>query len=227
MQIGIVLFPEIAALDVVGPYEVLSRVPEAEVRFVAAEAGPVRAQRGLRLVADDSWETCPPLEILLVPGGVGQCDLTEDAACLAFLRRQAESARWVAAVCTGSLLLGAAGLLEGYRATTHWRYRGCLGHYGAQPVEKRVVVDRNRITAAGVSAGIDMGLFLAALLAGEPAAQAIQLHLEYDPDPPFHAGSPRCADAELVEQVEEQTLAPYRRRLEQARRYQEARSVRR
>lgn len=216
MLIGIVLYPEVTALDAVGPFEVLSRVPEAEVCFIADRPGAVPAQNGLRLAADVGWTECPPLDLVLVPGGPGQVELTEQALFLQFLRQQAEHARWMTAVCTGSLLLGAAGLLRGYRATTHWRYLDCLRDFRAEPVRKRVVVDRNRVTAAGVSAGIDMGLYLAAMLVGEPAAQAIQLQLEYDPDPPFRAGSPQRAELELVELVEEQTREIYERRRQQS-----------
>jgi cyclohexyl-isocyanide hydratase len=218
MLIGFVLYPEVTALDAVGPFEVLARVPGASVCFVGAQRGLVPAQYGLGLSADASWDDCPPLDALCVPGGPGQVTAMEDAPLLQFLRRQGESAAWVTAVCTGSLLLGAAGLLRGYRATTHWRYMDCLADLGALPVRKRVVADRNRITGAGVSAGIDMGLFLAALLAGEGAAQAIQLQIEYDPQPPFRSGSPERADRELVEQMEEATAALYERRREQCRR---------
>jgi len=218
MRIGIVLYPDVMALDAIGPFEVLARLPGAATHFVAGTAGEVPAQYGLRLVADCSFETCPPLDLLCVPGGTGQIAAAEDAPTLAFLHRQAEGAQWVTAVCTGSLLLGAAGLLRGYRATTHWRFLECLAGFGAMPVRERVVEDRNRITAAGVSAGLDMGLHLAARIAGERVAQTIQLQLEYDPQPPFNAGSPATAPAEVVEALERQTRGLYERRVEQARR---------
>lgn len=218
VRIGLVLFPEVTALDAVGPYEVLSRVPGARCFWVAGQAGPVAAQGGLRLEADTSFEECPALHVLCVPGGPGQAAAMEDERLLAFLRRQAETAEWVTAVCTGSLVLGAAGLLRGYRATTHWRYRDCLRDLGALPLEKRVVCDRNRVTAAGVSAGIDMGLFLVALLTGDVAAREIQLQLEYDPQPPFHSGSPEKADPEILATVEERTQEAHRQRREQSRR---------
>ncbi len=217
MRIGFVLYPEFTALDLVGPLDVLARVPGTEVVLAAAAPGPLPAQFGLRLEATASWETCPALDLLCVPGGPGQVAAAEDPSLLAFLRGQAETARWVSAVCTGSLLLGAAGLLRGYRAVTHWRYMECLRDYGAAPVSKRVVMDRNRITAAGVSAGLDMGLFLAALLAGETTAQGIQLHLEYDPQPPWRCGHPERAEPELLEAVEEQTAALLARRKAQSR----------
>jgi cyclohexyl-isocyanide hydratase len=142
----------------------------------------------------------------------------EDAPLLGFLGAQAAGARWITSVCTGSLILGAAGLLQGYRATTHWRYMECLRDLGAVPVQKRVVADRNRLTGAGVSAGLDLGLFLSALLAGEQAAQTIQLQLEYDPQPPFHSGAPERADVDLVAAVQERTAQLHDRRREQTRR---------
>ena len=215
MEIGLVLFPHITALDLVGPFEVLSRVPDVQTRMVWQETGPVRAQYGLTLHADTTFAECPPLDVLLVPGGTGQVEQMENPALLRFLREQAAGAKWVTSVCTGTLLLGAAGLLRGYRATTHWRYLDCLPELGATPVRKRIVADRNRVTAAGVSAGIDMALFLTALLAGEQTAQSIQLGLEYDPQPPFASGSPERADPELLELIREETQALYERRLAQ------------
>lgn len=218
MLIGFLAFDDVTALDLVGPHEVLSRVPGAECVVVASGAKTVRAQNGLRLVPDHSFTSCPQLDLLCVPGGPGQEGCMEDAELLQFLRGQEAGARLTAGICTGSLILGAAGLLRGYRATTHWRYRDCLRDLGAIPVRKRVVSDRDRITAAGVSAGIDMGLFLAALLAGEHAAQAIQLQLEYDPHPPFRAGTPEQVEPELLEEVEEKTRVDFERRCEQIRR---------
>lgn len=207
MRVGFILYPEVTALDAVGPFEVLARAPDTEVLLVAARTGPVRAQYGLELGAGTDWDSCPQLDLVCVPGGPGQIAAGDDAALLGFLRRQAASAKWITAVCTGSLILGAAGLLRGYRATTHWRYMDCLAGWGAHPVRKRVVADRNRITAAGVSAGIDMGLFLAAMIAGEQAAQVIQLQMEYDPRPPFQCGTPEQADPEVLELVLEKTQA--------------------
>jgi cyclohexyl-isocyanide hydratase len=218
IQIGFLAYPDLTALDLVGPHEVLSRVPGVECRVVAESAGPFPTQKGIRMVADVSYDECPQLDLLCVPGGPGQEACMEDARLLQFLRTQAEGARWMAGICTGSLILGAAGLLRGYRATTHWRYRECLGALGATTVRKRVVSDRCRITAAGVSAGIDMGLFIAALLAGDQTAQAIQLQLEYDPQPPFRAGAPEQIEEALLEQIEEQTQAVFERRRDQARR---------
>ena len=211
MTFGMVVYPGITALDAVGPYEVLSRLPEARVCWISSSS-EVTAQNGLRLGVDTGFDDAPKLDVLCVPGGPGLSEALEDDDLRAFLRLQAETVEWVSAVCTGSLILGAAGLLQGYRATTHWRYHDCLADLGAVPVRKRIVVDRNRITAAGVSAGIDMGLFLAALLAGERVAQKIQLQTEYDPHPPFQSGSPERADPELVEALEEETAALFQER---------------
>jgi cyclohexyl-isocyanide hydratase len=218
MNVGILLFPDITALDAVGPFEVLARLPGAKVYFAGPERGPVTAQNGLTLGVDTPYAECPALDVLLVPGGSGVSALMEDPATVSFLRSQAAGAQWVTSVCTGSLVLGAAGLLQGYRATTHWRYVDCLEELGAVPVRKRVVVDRNRVTAAGVSAGIDLGLYLSALIAGESAAREIQLHLEYDPQPSFNSGSPETADPELVAAAEKRTQEQYDRRLAQCRR---------
>ncbi len=213
MRIGILLFEGVTALDAVGPFEVLSRVPGATVCWVGPRAGLIRAGQRLGLNVDLSFEECPSLQVLLVPGGSGTSVLMEDPRCLEFLRRQGESAEWLTSVCTGSLILGAAGLLTGYRAVTHWQFMDCLRELGAQPVRKRIVADRNRITAAGVSAGIDLGLFLAARLAGERAAQSIQLFLEYDPEPPWRCGHPDLVEPELLEAVQEQGAAAHADRL--------------
>ena len=218
MLIGFVIYPEVTALDAVGPFEVLARLPEASVRFVGAQRGPVQAQYGLSLHVDTPYDECPQLDVLCVPGGPGQMACMEDAPLLAFLGAQAAGAKWITSVCTGSLILGAAGLLQGYRATTHWRYMECLRDLGAVPVQKRVVADRNRLTGAGVSAGLDLGLFLSALLAGEQAAQTIQLQLEYDPQPPFQSGAPERADVDLVAAVQDRTAQLHDRRREQTRR---------
>ena len=201
MQIAILIFDKLTALDAIGPYEVLSRLPDAELAFVAKEAGPKRSDTGaLGLSADRSLAELPSPEILLVPGGEGNRALLADEEVLDWVRTAHESSTWTTSVCTGSLVLGAAGLLDGKRATSHWAYRDRLRRYGAEPVAERVVVDGKLVTAAGVSAGIDMALQLAALVAGEQVARAIQLGIEYDPDPPFDSGSPEN-DPELAEAV--------------------------
>ena len=198
-RIGLLLFPRLTQLDLTGPYEVFGRLPDAQVLLVGS--GEARSDTGLRLQPDVGHADAPQLDVICVPGGPGVNDAMEDEALLRFLRAQAERAAWVTSVCTGALVLGAAGLLRGYRATTHWLSLDLLAAFGATPVHERVVIDRNRATGGGVTAGIDFGLRLATELRGEKVAQAIQLLMEYDPAPPFQAGSPRTADPGLVESV--------------------------
>ncbi len=198
-HIGLLIFPAMTQLDFAGPYEVFARLPGTVVHVVAKCADPVRTERGLCLVPTVTCEDCPPLDVVVVPGGPGQHHLMHDEAVLGFLRRQAQEAKYVTSVCTGALVLGAAGLLWGYRATTHWLSLPLLELYGAIPVDERVVVDRNRMTGGGVTAGIDFGLQLAAMLRGETIAQQIQLQMEYSPAPPFHSGSPATAPKHIVE----------------------------
>ncbi|MGA7703449.1 MAG: DJ-1/PfpI family protein [Solirubrobacteraceae bacterium] len=202
MDIAILIFPRFAALDAVGPYEVLSRLPGARVTFVAEQATPQRTDTGqLGLLADRTLEDLPNPEILLVPGGPGQAALMQDGPVHAWLRAADATSTWTTSVCTGSLILGAAGLLTGKRATSNWQALDELGGLGAEVVPERVVFDGKYATSAGVTAGLDMALSLAAKIAGETVAQAIQLGLEYDPEPPFDAGSPEKAPAEIVEAV--------------------------
>lgn len=201
LQIGMLLFPGLTQLDLTGPFELLHRVPGATVHLLWKERGTVCADSGLGLVSTTTFADCPGLDLLFVPGGPGQRALMNDDVLLGFLREQGQRARYVTSVCTGSLLLGAAGLLDGYDATTHWMYVDLLPAFGARYVRRRVVVDRNRITAGGVTAGIDFGLSVVAELAGEPLARALQLSLEYDPAPPFDSGHPDVADPALVESV--------------------------
>ena len=201
IRIAMLLFPNLTQLDLTAPYEVLTRVPEAEVSLVWKSLEPVTSGTGLRLSPTTTFADTAPSDVLFVPGGSGLVPLLRDAEVLEFVRRQAETARYVTAVCTGSLLLGAAGLLEGYRATTHWAYHKFLERCGALPVRKRVVIDRNRVTAGGVTAGMDFALSLTAELCGEQLARGIQLGLEYDPEPPFDSGSPERATPELVQAV--------------------------
>jgi len=202
MDIAILIYPRFTALDAVGPYEVLSRLPGARVTFVAEQATPQRTDTGqLGLLADGTLEDLPNPEIVLVPGGPGQSELMEDGPVHAWLRAADATSTWTASVCTGSLILGAAGLLSGKRATSNWQALDQLGDLGAEVVPDRVVFDGKYATSAGVTAGLDMALSLAAKIAGEQVAQAIQLGLEYDPEPPFDAGSPEKAPAEIVEVV--------------------------
>lgn len=199
-RIGLLLYPRLTALDIVGPFTVLSRLPGAwETVWVAEALDPVEDDQGLKLVPDVSFADAPPLEILVVPGGPGQIAEMGNEALIGFLRDRAEVGTRVVSVCTGSLLLAQAGLLEGKQATTHWLARDALADLGAVPVPDRVVRDGDALTAAGVSAGIDLALELAAELAGEEWAQGIQLGIEYDPQPPFDAGTPDKAPAPIVE----------------------------
>jgi putative intracellular protease/amidase len=193
-QIAFLLYPDMTALDAVGPYEVLARVPGADVKWVASTPGPIETDAGMVMTADSALEDVPAPDIVVVPGGPGTLAALEDSAAVAWLRRAHETSRWTTSVCTGSLLLGAAGILQGKRATSHWILRDMLAQFGAQPVPERVVIEGNVITAAGVSAGIDMALQLAACEAGEEEARALQLTIEYDPDPPFDSGSLEKAD---------------------------------
>ena len=203
MNIAILIFDKLTALDAVGPYEILSRLPGADLRFVAKEPGPKRTDTGaLAVTADVALADLTDPEILLVPGGEGNRPLLDDEEVLGWVRAAHASSTWTTSVCTGSLVLGAAGVLEGKRATSHWAYREQLGAFGAEPVAERVVVDGKVVTAAGVSAGIDMALHLAGLVAGEEVARAIQLGIEYDPDPPFDSGSPE-KEPELAAAIKE------------------------
>ena len=200
MEVAILIFDRLTALDAVGPYEVLRSVPGAKVKFVAKEPGPKRTDAGsLALIADYALDDVPTPDIIVVPGGPGQIALMDDEPVLNWLRRAHSTSRWTTSVCTGSLILGAAGLLKGLRATTHWLAIETLRSLGATPVSERVVIDGTIITAAGVSAGIDMALTLVAREAGQTTAEAIQLGIEYDPQPPFDAGSPSKAPVEIVE----------------------------
>jgi len=200
MNIAIVLYDRFTALDAIGPYEVLSRLPGASVKFVAAQPGPIRTDNDmLTLLAEHSLEDVAHPDIVLVPGGPGEVAERAGGATLEWLREAHETSTWTTSVCTGSLILAAAGLLDGKRATTHWLAFDELERLGALPVHERVVYDGKLVSAAGVSAGIDMALTIAATIAGDTVAQAIQLGIEYDPQPPFDAGSPEKAPQAVVE----------------------------
>jgi cyclohexyl-isocyanide hydratase len=204
-QIGMLLFPRLTQLDLTGPYEVLARLPNTTVHLVAQGLDPVKTDRGLMIVPTVTYADCPQLDVVVVPGGPGQQELMEDEVVLRLLRSQAAHAKYVTSVCTGSLVLGAAGLLKGKRATCHWAAIEHLTALGAVPVHERVVVDGNVVTCAGVASGIDFALTLAAILEGELVAREIQLQIEYDPAPPFRSGSPKTASPA--------TVAAMRRRL--------------
>jgi cyclohexyl-isocyanide hydratase len=206
LQIGSLLFEGVDQIDLTGPFEVLSRLPNSTYRIYGKTTAPVRDLKGLWLTPDAAIADAPPLDVLHVPGGFGQEALMEDAEVLGWIREQAAGARSVFSVCTGALLCGAAGLLRGRRATTHWASFHLLPFFGAIPVDERVVVDGNWVFAAGVTAGIDGALRLAAQLRGEDVAQAIQLHMVYAPEPPFSSGTPETAPAAILEEAR-QSLA--------------------
>jgi transcriptional regulator GlxA family with amidase domain len=208
MDIAIPIFDRLTALDAIGPYEVLSRLPGATVRFIAAETGPKRTETEmLAVLADYTFDEFPEPEVIVFPGGFGTRALMADPAILAWLRHAHERSQWTTSVCTGSLVLGAAGILDGLEATTHWLMLDELAEFGATPVSRRVVHEGKVMTAAGVSAGIDMALALASEIAGEEIARAIQLGIEYDPEPPFDSGSPAKASEQTIALVTSASLA--------------------
>jgi cyclohexyl-isocyanide hydratase len=201
LQIGSLLFEGLDQIDLTGPFEVLSRIPNSTYRIYAKTAAPVRDIKGLRLTPDAALTEAPPLDVLHVPGGFGQEALMEDAEVLAWIRQQAAGACSIFSVCTGALLCGAGGLLKGRRATTHWASFHLLPFFGATPVNERVVVDGSYVFAAGVTAGIDGALRVAAELRGDDAARTIQLYMEYAPEPPFNCGTPATAPFAILQQV--------------------------
>jgi len=201
--IGMVIFQGLTQLDFTGPYEVLSRIPNIKVLVLAENINQVKSEQGLCILPDTSFANCPKLEVLFVPGGPGITQQLQNSSFLQFLSTQGKKAKWVTSVCTGSILLAAAGLLNGYKATTHWLSLDLLALWKDVTVirDNRVVVDRNRITGAGVTAGIDFALVLAAEISGKQASQLIQLFIQYDPQPPFNSGSPTVATKELVQTI--------------------------
>jgi len=198
LTFGLLIFPEVEPLDFVGPAQMFGSVPGAAVHLIWKSRAPVTTSKGWQVVPTTTYADCPDLDVVCVPGGFGQIALMDDAETLDFLRRQAATSRYVTSVCTGSLVLGAAGLLRGYRAACHWMSRDQLAHLGAIPTEGRVVKDRNRITGGGVTAGIDFGLALIGEIYGEEIAKSVQLGTEYDPMPPYDSGSPEKAGPALV-----------------------------
>jgi cyclohexyl-isocyanide hydratase len=218
LQIGSLLFEGLDQLDLTGPFEVLSRIPNSTYHIYAKTADSVRDMKGLRLTPDATLAEAPPLDILHVPGGFGQEALMEDEEVLAWIRRQAAGACGIFSVCTGALLCGAAGLLRGRRATTHWASFHLLPLFGAIPVNRRVVVDGSCVFAAGVTAGIDGALQLAAELRGDDTARSIQLHIAYAPEPPFNAGIPETAPPAILEQAQRSLQGITAQREETARR---------
>jgi cyclohexyl-isocyanide hydratase len=218
LNIGILIFPKVTQLDATGPAQMLARVPGARIHMIWKTRDPVPTDAGFSIVPNATFADCPQLDLVCVPGGTGQIELMTDQETLDFLRRQAAGARYVTSVCTGSLVLGAAGLLKGYKSACHWAWRHMLADFGAIPVAERVVRDRNRISGGGVTAGIDFGLAVAAELAGEEVAKSIQLGFEYDPQPPFDCGSPEKAGPERVARMRQQLsgLLDVRRRANDA-----------
>ncbi|MFC7398091.1 DJ-1/PfpI family protein [Chelatococcus sp. GCM10030263] len=218
LRIGMLVFPRFTQLDFAAPFEVFSRLPNAAVDIVWKTQEPVRDPFGLTLLPTSDFAAAGPYDVLFVPGGPGQTDLMLDEEVLGFLRRQAETARWVTSVCTGSLVLAAAGLLRGYRATSHWLSLDQLALFGAEPVRQRVVIDRNRVTGAGVTSGIDFALVLASEIAGQQVAETIALQIEYDPAPPFPPRSTADSTDPLVAELRAKAEGFQAQRLEIARR---------
>jgi cyclohexyl-isocyanide hydratase len=215
LQIGLLLFPKVTQLDLTGPVQVFAGIPGANLHLIWKRIEPVATDSVLTLSPTVTVAGCPRLDVICVPGGAGTDDMVNDEEVLAFLRRQAESAGYITSVCTGSLVLGAAGLLRGYRAATHWSARDLLASFGAIPSEERVCVDGNRITGGGVTAGIDFALTLVAQLVDRKTAEMIQLRMEYNPAPPFNAGSPATAPADVFALASER-IAPLKARRTEA-----------
>jgi cyclohexyl-isocyanide hydratase len=207
LQIGLVVFPKVTQLDFTGPLQVFSHLPGATVHLVWKRIEPVKTDTVLTISPTVSFADCPQLDVICVPGGSGTDDMVNDEEMLDFLRRQSREAKYITSVCTGSLVLGAAGLLKGYKATTHWSAMDYLGPYGAVPTKTRVCVDRNRLTGGGVTAGIDFALTLVSHLADRAMAEAIQLGIEYNPAPPFDSGSPDTAPTEVLANVQKRLAA--------------------
>jgi cyclohexyl-isocyanide hydratase len=215
LQIGLVVFPRVTQLDFTGPLQVFSSVPGAKVHLIWKRIEPVPSDSVLTLTPTVAFADCPQLDVICVPGGAGTDDMVNDQEMLDFLRRQAKGAKYITSVCTGSLVLGAAGLLRGYRATTHWSAMHHLAPFGATPTKTRVCVDRNRITGGGVTAGIDFALTLVSIMVDRQSAEAIQLRLEYNPAPPFNSGSPDTAPPEILALMKER-IAPFQQRRSEA-----------
>jgi len=202
LTIAFLLFPDVTQLDLTGPVQVLSRLGNAEIHLAWKSRDPVPTDAGFAILPTATLGQVQHADILCIPGGMGITNVMEDPEVMAWVRKIGLAAQWVTSVCTGSLILGAAGLLNGYRATTHWAWREHLPLFGAEPVAERVVFDRNRVTGGGVTAGIDFALALTATLRGEDHARLVQLSLEYDPAPPFAAGSPEAAGEAIVARVQ-------------------------
>ncbi|MGA9954007.1 MAG: DJ-1/PfpI family protein [Bradyrhizobium sp.] len=212
LQIGILIFPNVTQLDFTGPLQVFSSLPNTTVHLIWKRIEPVTSDTVLTMTPTVGFADCPQLDVICVPGGAGTDDMVNDQEMLQFLRSQATGAKYVTSVCTGSLVLGAAGLLRGYKATTHWTAMEYLGPYGALPTKTRVCVDRNRVTGGGVTAGIDFALTLVSVMVDRQTAEAIQLRLEYNPAPPFTSGSPDTAPPEILARMNQRIAAGRERR---------------
>jgi cyclohexyl-isocyanide hydratase len=220
LTIGGLIFPDMDQCDFTGPFEALARVPNSRFMTIWKDKNPVRDLAGMQLLADTTIDEAPQLDVLLVPGGYGQEALMNDEVVLSFIRKQAAGARYVFSVCTGALVCGAAGLLQGKRATTHWTAMEVLPLFGAIPSDERVVIDGKLVSAGGVTSGIDGSLIVVSLLRGETVAQELQLYMAYDPKPPFQAGSPATAPASIVATIKERARPITEKRLDTARGYQ-------
>jgi cyclohexyl-isocyanide hydratase len=225
LKIGALIYPDMDQCDFTGPFEALARVPNSCFLTIWKDKNPVRDLAGMQLLADTTIEDAPQLDVLLVPGGSGQEALMHDETVLSFIRKQEAGARYVFSVCTGALLCGAAGLLQGKRATTHWTAMEVLPYFGAIPCDERVVLDGKLISAGGVTSGIDGSLIVVSLLRGETVAQELQLYMAYDPKPPFHAGSPASAPASVLSAVTQRARAITEKRLATARAYKTNREL--
>jgi len=202
LHIGFLIYPGVIQLDVMAAYQVLCFPSNTETHLIGKTSEPIISNEGLTIVPTTTLENCPQLDVICVPGGgIGQVEVMKDADVLNFLKCQSSTAQYVTSVCTGSLILASAGLLEGYQATCHWAFREQLAMLGVKVICERVVIDRNRVTGAGVTSGIDLGLTLLGLLCGEDVAKMTQLMLEYDPQPPFNAGTPEAAGEEIVKSL--------------------------
>jgi cyclohexyl-isocyanide hydratase len=225
LTIGGLIYPNMDQCDFTGPFEALARVPNSRFLTIWKDKNPVRDFAGMQLMPDTTIAEAPQLDVLLVPGGYGQQPLMQDETVLSFIRKQAAGARFVFSVCTGALLCGAAGLLRGKRATTHWTAMEVLPYFGAIPSNERVVVDGKLVSAGGVTSGIDGSLIVVSLLRGENVAQELQLYMAYDPHPPFQAGSPASAPASILSAVTQRAKPITEQRLETARAWQKANQV--
>jgi cyclohexyl-isocyanide hydratase len=212
LKIGALIFEGMDQIDLTGPFEILSRIPNSTYKIYGLSKAPIRDTKGLLLTPDDSYDSAPLLDVLHVPGGPGQEELMSNHSILEFIRRQADHVEMVFSVCTGALILGAAGLLRGKKATTHWSAIELLPLFGAEVIKKRVVVDGKFVFAAGVTAGIDGALTVASILRGEKVAQSIQLAMEYSPEPPFNAGTPETAPAQILKDVQTCGMELFERR---------------